>query len=168
MKSPAAESSDAKLHTLLLAHLMVEHANVLQGAFERFSPESRDLPWIQALPHPITALLTLLPNERHIDSLSDLSTLGIATTPVAKYLSARFANNNFALHSSRMDVFGHGVFPLASRAFNHSCAPNAVPIYQVSANHADVEMKVVALRKIPEGEEVTISIARLISLRTHI
>ncbi|KIJ54416.1 hypothetical protein M422DRAFT_775528 [Sphaerobolus stellatus SS14] len=158
MASPSPQASpDSKLHLLLLAQLMTEHGTILEGAFDRISMDPRELPWKDALPHPITALLTLLPAEGHTDSvMSDLSVFGLKGGPIAKHLTCRFANNNFAMHSSRMDVFGHGIFPLASRAFNHSCYPNAVPIYRVTSNRAGAEMNVVTLRNISKWEEITI------------
>lgn len=65
---------------------------------------------------------------------------------------ARFGNNNFVIHS-HLDSYAHGVFPLASRLFNHSCTPNAVTRYVITPSEA-VRMEVVALRDIAEGEEV--------------
>ncbi|KAG5219766.1 SET domain-containing protein [Salix suchowensis] len=64
----------------------------------------------------------------------------------------RFGNNNFTIHS-HLNSFAHGIFPLASRLFNHSCAPNAAARYKLVQGQA-VTMEVVALRDIPEGEEV--------------
>ena len=64
----------------------------------------------------------------------------------------RFGNNNFVIHS-HLDAYAHGVFPLASRVFNHSCTPNAVTRYIITPSEA-VRMEVIALRDIAEGEEV--------------
>ncbi|KAF9493182.1 SET domain-containing protein [Pleurotus eryngii] len=66
----------------------------------------------------------------------------------------RFGNNNFTIHS-HLNSFAHGIFPLASRLFNHSCAPNAAARYKLVQGQA-VTMEVVALRDIPEGEEICI------------
>ena len=74
------------------------------------------------------------------------------TITLAEDLYARFGNNNFVLHS-HLDSYAHGVFPLASRYFNHSCAPNAACKYVITQSEP-VKMKVVALREIAEGEEV--------------
>ncbi|KAL0961154.1 hypothetical protein HGRIS_006126 [Hohenbuehelia grisea] len=68
---------------------------------------------------------------------------------------SRFGNNNFAVHS-HLNTFAHGVFPLASRTFNHSCAPNAAAKYILNASHV-VVMEVVALRDITLGEEVCLT-----------
>ncbi|KAI0354898.1 SET domain-containing protein [Trametes cingulata] len=73
---------------------------------------------------------------------------------LAKELYSRFGNNNFVLHS-HLNSYGHGVFPLASRLFNHSCSPNAVSKYVIRPSEP-VLMQVVALRDISEGEEITI------------
>jgi hypothetical protein len=67
-------------------------------------------------------------------------------------LFARFGNNNFAIHS-HLRTYAHGIFPLASRLFNHSCVPNAAAKYILSPSEP-IRMEVVALRKISAGEEV--------------
>ncbi|KAI1793397.1 SET domain-containing protein [Ganoderma leucocontextum] len=76
------------------------------------------------------------------------------TVALAEDLYTRFGNNNFVLHS-HLDSYAHGVFPLASRLFNHSCVPNAACKYVITPAEL-VKMEVVALREIDEGEEVTI------------
>ncbi|OJT13051.1 Histone-lysine N-methyltransferase ASHR1 [Trametes pubescens] len=73
---------------------------------------------------------------------------------LAQELYGRFGNNNFALHS-HLNAYAHGVFPLASRLFNHSCVPNAACKYILRPSES-VAMQVVALRDIAEGEEITI------------
>ncbi|PCH40034.1 hypothetical protein WOLCODRAFT_116534 [Wolfiporia cocos MD-104 SS10] len=72
----------------------------------------------------------------------------------AHELFSRFGNNNFVLHS-HLNSYAHGMFPLASRFFNHSCAPNAVARY-INIVSEPVRMEVVAIRDIAEGEEITI------------
>ncbi|KAG2010167.1 hypothetical protein CC2G_013010 [Coprinopsis cinerea AmutBmut pab1-1] len=69
-------------------------------------------------------------------------------------LFERFGNNNFTMHS-HLNSIAHGIFPLASRSFNHSCSPNAAPKYTFSA-HQPVIMEVVALKDIHQGEEICI------------
>lgn len=71
-------------------------------------------------------------------------------------LYSRFGNNNFAIHS-HLNTIGHGIFPLASRLFNHSCVPNAAAKYIFSAGRP-VTMEVVALRNISLEEEVRTSV----------
>jgi hypothetical protein len=67
-------------------------------------------------------------------------------------LYSRFGNNNFAIHS-HLTTIGHGIFPLASRLFNHSCIPNAAAKFILSPPEP-VTMVVVALRDISPDEEV--------------
>ncbi|KAF8195565.1 hypothetical protein BJ912DRAFT_1021255 [Pholiota molesta] len=58
-------------------------------------------------------------------------------------LYARFGNNNFAIHS-HLTTIGHGIFPHASRLFNHSCLPNAAAKYILSPNNS-VAMGIISL-----------------------
>ena len=67
-------------------------------------------------------------------------------------LYSRFGNNNFVLHSHLVS-FGHGIYPLASRLFNHSCVPNAAVCYSLTQG-SPPSMRVIALRKIAVDEEV--------------
>ena len=67
-------------------------------------------------------------------------------------LYSRFGNNNFVLHSHLVS-FGHGIYPLASRLFNHSCVPNAAVCYSLTQG-LPPSMQVIALRKIAADEEV--------------
>jgi hypothetical protein len=67
-------------------------------------------------------------------------------------LYSRFGNNNFAIHS-HLSAIAHGIFPLASRLFNHSCLPNSAPKYIFSPSEG-VKMEIVALRHISPEEEV--------------
>lgn len=69
-------------------------------------------------------------------------------------LYSRFGNNNFAIHSHLVSV-AHGIFPLASRLFNHSCVPNAAAKYIFTESEPPC-MEIVALREIRPGEEVSI------------
>ncbi|KAI0670829.1 SET domain-containing protein [Trametes maxima] len=80
--------------------------------------------------------------------------LAADTLPLAKELYSRFGNNNFVLHS-HLNTYAHGVFPLASRSFNHSCVPNAACKYVIKPSEP-VMMQIVALQDIALGEEVTI------------
>ncbi|KAF5385694.1 hypothetical protein D9757_005523 [Collybiopsis confluens] len=69
-------------------------------------------------------------------------------------LYSRFENNNFSIHS-HFKSYAHGIFPDASRLFNHSCMPNAAVKYRIHS-HESVQMQVVALRSIAQGEEICI------------
>lgn len=68
-------------------------------------------------------------------------------------LYSRFSNNNFIVHS-HLNSVGHGIFPLASRLFNHSCSPNAITTYEFTES-IGVSMKIKALQNISENEEVS-------------
>ncbi|KZV91944.1 hypothetical protein EXIGLDRAFT_769444 [Exidia glandulosa HHB12029] len=48
-----------------------------------------------------------------------------------------------------------GVFVESSRSFNHSCAPDAVPLFVFSPNEPP-RMEVVVVSAIQQGEEITI------------
>ncbi|KAH9850123.1 SET domain-containing protein [Lenzites betulinus] len=78
----------------------------------------------------------------------------VESRALAQELHARFGNNNFVLHS-HLTSYAHGVFPLASRLFNHSCVPNAACKYIIEPEKP-VTMQVVALRDIGIDEEITI------------
>lgn len=67
-------------------------------------------------------------------------------------LYSRFENNNFTIHS-HFKTYAHGIFPLASRLFNHSCMPNAAAKFVIRANER-VKMEIIALRTIAKGDEV--------------
>lgn len=69
---------------------------------------------------------------------------------------ARFDNNNFSIHS-HFKTYAHGIFPVASRLFNHSCMPNAAVKFIIQT-HEPVQMQIVALRSISVGDEVHASI----------
>lgn len=79
-------------------------------------------------------------------------TSDILVEGVLDELYSRFGNNNFAIHSHLVTI-AHGIFPLASRLFNHSCVPNAAARY-IFTESEPVRMDVVVLRDILEGEEV--------------
>ncbi|TFK64626.1 SET domain-containing protein [Pluteus cervinus] len=131
-----------KLDSLLLSHF----AAYLAGA-----PTEID----KAL-SPSNIFLSLLPGP--VKSVEIPPICGKKTTLTKERLGmlyARFGNNNFAIHS-HLTTYGHGIFPLASRLFNHSCLPNAAARYIITGGGTPVIMEIVALRAISEGEEITI------------
>ena len=107
-------------------------------------------------PDPISTFLDLIKVPRPDGFVPPLClSKGAHTTDtvaLAEDLYARFGNNNFVLHS-HLDFYGHGVFPLASRYFNHSCVPNAVCKFVITPSEP-VRLEAIALRDIDEGEEV--------------
>ncbi|KAL1748227.1 hypothetical protein HDZ31DRAFT_29990 [Schizophyllum fasciatum] len=104
---------------------------------------------------PVQTLLSLLPSPQQ-DQPAPPSCNRPSFVPsiLVQSLFVRFQNNNFAMHS-HMSTFGHGIFPLASRLFNHSCVPNAAARY-ILRPLEPVKMEIVALRPIAIGEEICI------------
>ena len=102
---------------------------------------------------PVSTFLSLLPGSANSLQIEEMipKTLNHQKDLTRKIYS-RFHNNNFAVHS-HMTIIGHGVFPLASRLFNHSCIPNAAPRYILEQAKLPL-MEIVALRDIDKGEEV--------------
>ncbi|KDR82823.1 hypothetical protein GALMADRAFT_1348489 [Galerina marginata CBS 339.88] len=98
-------------------------------------------------------LLTLLPHPCDFVEPPVICSIKPSAPPLLLgRIYARFGNNNFAIHS-HLTTIGHGVFPIASRLFNHSCLPNAAAKYSLSPTQSIV-MDVVALRDILPGEEI--------------
>ncbi|KAG6820728.1 hypothetical protein H0H93_012781 [Arthromyces matolae] len=105
---------------------------------------------------PLSTFLSLLPGPSTNDEFKiplPPSMRFSTSLEYAKSLYSRCGNNNFAIHS-HLTTIGHGVFPLASRLFNHSCYPNAAPKYKFTPT--GVVMEVVALREIAQDEEICI------------
>ena len=74
------------------------------------------------------------------------------TLKLAKDLYERFGSNNFTLQS-HLESYAYGIFPLASRLFNHSCVPTAVYKFVIKQGQP-TRMEIIALRDIAVGEEV--------------
>ncbi|CAA7261581.1 unnamed protein product [Cyclocybe aegerita] len=113
-----------------------------------------DTPYSTEHHPPSATVLALLP---HPSDEAPPPICPISPAPPSGLVSrlfARFGNNNFAIHSHLVTI-GHGVFPFASRLFNHSCIPNAAAKYRLSPGQS-VIMEVVALRDILPGEEICI------------
>ncbi|KAF9643244.1 SET domain-containing protein [Thelephora ganbajun] len=69
-------------------------------------------------------------------------------------LYQRFPNNNHVVQNHLRGI-GVAILPLTSRLLNHSCSPNAVLRYILSASEKP-RAEVVTIREISEGEEVSI------------
>ncbi|KAJ7644145.1 hypothetical protein FB45DRAFT_987729, partial [Roridomyces roridus] len=136
-----ALAAHEKMDALLLSHLVAQ----LNGA-EDSNPSIMDL-----LPGPAVTVPPIA-----------------YSSPSASELYSRFGNNNFVVHS-HLETFAHGIFPLASRLFNHSCLPNAAAKYILAPSKPPV-MEVVALRDIAAGEEICLPYLdpALIQTRTQI
>ncbi|KAF8231722.1 SET domain-containing protein [Tricholoma matsutake] len=128
-------ASHEKLDSLLLSHLLCHITST--------TPLEKD---------PVSIFRALLPGPASGLDIAVPPLGSSVTTDSVKHLYSRFGNNNFAIHSHLITV-GHGIFPLASRLFNHSCAPNAAAKF-IFLPSEPVTMEVVALRDISPDEEV--------------
>jgi hypothetical protein len=133
-------SENEKLDALLLTHLVAQVSS---------KPRSED-------PHsPLSVFLSLMrnPGEGHkTPPICPIASISSLSNDYLDDLYGRFGNNNHIVHS-HLIPYAHGIFPWASRLFNHSCSPTAVPRYIITACQP-VRMELVSLRKIAEGEEV--------------
>lgn len=130
-----------RMDVLLLSHFLAQLPAITTDSIDNTVDDS------------VSVFLSLLPAPNATQEV--LSILPKSLVPqggLAKSIYPRFNNNNFTIHS-HMNTIGHGVFPLASRLFNHSCVPNAAPRYVFNPAQS-VIMEVIALRDIDLGEEV--------------
>lgn len=133
--------------SILLSHLMVPMSTSSEYANAWISG-SRDLD--RMVESPAGCLMDLMSNPT-IVSLPYMGSRELDA--VATSLVRKFARNNFLLHSHLNPAYAHGAYPLASRALNHSCVPNAAPRFVLQEGETP-RMDVVALSKITKGEEV--------------
>lgn len=140
---------DAVLLSQLLVEIFPQDEFNIQAASTRSDPVAQFFDLLKAPVHSQSAVW--LPLCRPVKSSE------VPGAVVAETLS-RFGNNNFLLHS-HLTTYAHGIFPLASRLFNHSCAPNCAAKYIITPMEA-VRMEVVALRDILAGEEVSVAHAK--------
>lgn len=133
----AHEQLDALLHTHLIAEIS-----------SNASPDVRA--------KQLSTFMSLLPGPQH-DTLPIACPMSVGADvhKTLEVLFTRSGNNNFAIHS-HLTTIAHGIFPLASRLFNHSCLPNAAARYVICRGQS-VRMEIVALRKIKATEEICIS-----------
>ncbi|KAH7924953.1 hypothetical protein BV22DRAFT_1034559 [Leucogyrophana mollusca] len=131
-----------KVDALLLTHLAAE----ISGTGFSPSRASEVSTFLSLLPGPATGARRppTCPLSTKEGPLEDLDAL-----------YARCGNNNFAIHS-HLNTIAHGIFPLASRLFNHSCLPNAAAKFIILPSRP-ARMDVVALRDIAMGEEICIT-----------
>lgn len=129
-----------KLDSLLLSHMAAQMKSLTQT-----SPA-------EAVASPLAIFLSLLPGPIAGPETPPICSKTLTSKEDLAHIYARFGNNNFAIHS-HLNTYAHGVFPLASRLFNHSCLPNAAARYVLS-DHKQVTMEVIALREILAEEEV--------------
>jgi hypothetical protein len=134
-----------KMDALLLSHLAA-HISAMGLPLPE---DSDDI----ASATPLSLFLSLLPGpvEANLPPICGR----ISNSPsidILRKMYSRFGNNNFVIHS-HLTTFAHGIFPMASRLFNHSCLPNAAMRFSLSHGKV-VVMEVVSLRDILAGEEV--------------
>ncbi|KAK7690039.1 hypothetical protein QCA50_006684 [Cerrena zonata] len=106
---------------------------------------------------PLAATFSdLLESSAQVDPPPLCRTSKSAAVPrdTIRKIFSRFGNNNFILHS-HLNTYAHGVYPMASRFFNHSCTPNCVAKYIIAPQQV-VKMELVALHNIAAGDELTI------------
>ncbi|KZP33583.1 hypothetical protein FIBSPDRAFT_720739 [Athelia psychrophila] len=137
-----------KLDALLLSHLA---ASLFCSASETEGPLGL---LIEDQPTPFSTFSSLLAGPSHLPTLpiSPMGARHVLIDGVLDELYSRFGNNNFTVHSHLVSV-AHGIFPLASRLFNHSCVPNAAAKYIFTPSEPP-RMEIFALCEIGRGEEI--------------
>lgn len=143
-----ALAQNEKLDALLLSHLVSK-------LFSSSDIGPMDL-LVEDEPTPFSTFSSLLASpatNQATPPICPMGKLDVLMDGVLDELFSRFGNNNFAIHSHLVSI-AHGIFPLASRLFNHSCVPNAVARYVLEKSKPPC-MEVVALRTIQEGDEVS-------------
>ena len=143
--------SHQKLDALLLTHLLAECS--ARGTETKEGDNPGLSIFVSLLPGPVAS-------EDAPPTCPLLTSHGPVQT--ANELFSRFGNNNFSIHS-HLTTLAYGVFPLASRSFNHSCVPNAVAKYRIAPGE-EVVMEIVLIRDIAPGEEVS---TQLLLLQGH-
>ena len=131
--------SNEQLDSLLLSHLVAEFYS---GKHNRRGQDPAFCTMLSLMEGPVPLNAPpICPMNKAVVPEDDIQSL-----------YARFANNNFTIHS-HLVVYAHGIFPLASRLFNHSCVPNAAAKFIITPSRC-VSMEVVSLTAIPQDEEV--------------
>ena len=97
---------------------------------------------------------SLLPSPLELEKLPLIPMKRVDSSLLSQVsaLYQRFPNNNHVI-SIHLNAIGVAILPLTSRLLNHSCSPNAVLRYILSASQKP-RVEVVAIREISEGEEV--------------
>jgi len=108
-------------------------------------------------PEYVEAILTfesLLPSPHKLEvpPIVPMKRVDPALLSRVPALFQRFPNNNHVMQI-HLRAIGVAILPRTSRLMNHSCSPNAVLRYILSASKKP-RAEVVAIREISEGEEV--------------
>jgi SET and MYND domain-containing protein len=124
---------------------------------ETWTPDQCDIDLQTLERDPALCFKSLMshPNPRELPSLP--SSLVTSHPRFLKRAWSRFDCNNFVLHNisslePKSGDYALGVFPLASRCFNHSCSPNSWSAFQLQGRHVWLEVR--ALETIAAGAEV--------------
>ena len=108
-------------------------------------------------PESAASILTfesLLPSPHELEELPVVPMKRVDSPLLSRVpaLYQRFPNNNHVIQI-HLRAIGVAILPLTSRLLNHSCSPNAVLRYILSASQKP-QAEVVTIREISEGEEV--------------
>ena len=133
----AALSDDQMMDCRVLSQLVAEIA------LER--PESAP---------SILTFESLLPSPHELEELPVVPMRRVDSPLLSRVpaLYQRFPNNNHVIQI-HLRAIGVAILPRTSRLLNHSCSPNAVLRYILSASQKP-QAEVVTIREISEGEEV--------------
>jgi hypothetical protein len=156
----ASSPTHIQLESLLLSRTIIEHfANTDNKRDVEMSHRSRML--LSLLPHPEPLPAPPLPGL-----LSSLSNPVEPTTSLVESLSSRSLNNHWVVYSSELTAVAHAIYPIASRAFNHSCLPSAVPVYVYGTANEPPVMQIRALAVMNPDDEVRLSCCQYITAHT--
>ncbi|KAG9019751.1 hypothetical protein FRB90_009621 [Tulasnella sp. 427] len=148
-----------RLDSILVAQLVAEHlcSNEGRGAIIRYFQGSGSQVAEDDLDNPLRALFTLQPTEQIPAPPLPLQTNLVNSIPrmALDHLFSTIHNNHFSVSALDLHPIAHAVFPIASRAFNHSCLPNATACYRYDNGFIWQDTR--ALTDIEVGEEITIS-----------
>lgn len=147
-----SSSEQMQTDSLLLSRTIIEHFPSTKASDSSSSNLSSPLsPNVEVilslLPHPSPGEIPPLPK-----SVSTAPHPIDPTKRLADELWTRTMNNHWVIYSSELTPIAHGIYPTASRAFNHSCLPSAIPVYVYGDEGA--EMQVRGLKVLQAGEEV--------------
>lgn len=142
-------SSEAiQLQAILLSKLVVEHLGDTPSSSNPPKPSESMEALLSLLPHPHRSPEPPIPQV-----VQAIAAPHGENGSLVEAFSARFMNNHWMIYSSELDAIAHGVYPVASRSFNHSCLPNAVPVFYFRENTGPL-MEIMALTDLASEVEV--------------
>lgn len=153
-------------------HVQLESLLLTRTIAEHYLPRDKDSKI--ELSSDAKVLLTLLPHPRTLPVPPLPRLIGAAPDPtdpkknLAESLSIRSLNNHWVVYSSELTATAHAIYPVASRAFNHSCLPSAIPVYLYGGpDNKGPKMQIRALTALRPGDEVRRLVSSTISCRKH-